>query len=183
MNIFRITLIIVLTTISFQNVNAQASYSVVLAFQLLDENGERVDFETFCKEYEIANTFGNNIKVCDETANQSFVTFDKKTNYFVLEIHTIGPRFSFALYHNNKVMTIFIPFTAQGTQNALRFLQFDEGDYVVDLIRTKETIKFDRYVAPIQVVKENNWIKQRHKFLMSEYKGQEDIYRNKLKGN
>ena len=180
MNIFRITFIIVLTTIAFENVNAQASYLTVLAFQLLDENGKRVDYETFCKEYEIANTFGNKIKVCDETANQSFVTFDKNTNYFVLEIHTIGPRFSFALYHNNKIMTVFIPFTAQGTQNALQFLQFDEGDYVVDLIRTKETIKFDRYVAPIQVVKENIWIKQQQKFLTSVYKGQEVIYRNTL---
>jgi hypothetical protein len=180
MNIFRIILIIVLTTLAFENVNAQASYSVVLAFQLLDENGKRVDYEAFCKEYEIANTFGNKIKVCDETANQSFVTYDKNTNYFVLAIQTIGPRFSFALYHNKKIMTVFIPFSAQGTQNALKFLQFNEGDYIVDLIKTNETIKFDRYVAPIQIVKENNWITQKHKFLTSEYKGQEAIYRNTL---
>lgn len=180
MKIIRITLLIILTTIATENSIAQASYSTVLAFQLLDENCKRVNYETFCKEYEIANTFGNNIKICDETANQYFVTFDEKTQYFVLDIQTIGPRFSFALYHNKKIMTVFIPFSASGSQNALESLQFNEGDYIVDLISTKDTIKFDRYVAPIQMVKKNNWKKQKHKFLTSEYRGQEVIYRNRV---
>lgn len=178
MKTIRITIIILLTVITFQNTNAQASYLTVLAFQLLDESGNRVDYDTFCREYEIANTFGTKINACDEIANQQFVIYDTDTKSFLLELHTIGPRFSFALYHNKKIMTVFIPFSASGSQNALQSLQFKEGDYIVDLIKTKDSIKFYRYVAPIQVVKQNNWNKQKRKFLTSEYKGQETIYRN-----
>jgi len=162
----------------FQNyIYSQPSYSTSVAFRLIDEYNEFIDMAKFKEEYKIANVFGNFVT---HEYFESYIHYDPKSHYFYLDVSTIGPRYSFALYHENKVMTMFIPFHRnfkRQKQYAIN-IQIIEGDFLLEF-KTKEKNKIMlNSNIPYYRIKNINWKKQRRKFLKSEYLGDERIYRN-----
>lgn len=157
---------------------AQPSYSTSIAFRLIDENKEFVDMEKFKEEYKIANVYGDFV---DYKYFENYIHYNPKNHYFYLYINTIGPRYSFALYHANNIMTMFIPFNRDSKLQKKYALDIKviEGDFLLEF-KTKEKNKIivSSYMQYYRI--ENiNWEKQKRKFLKSVYLGDERIYRNK----
>ena len=158
--------------------DAQPSYSTSIAFRIIDEDGELVDKDRFNAEYKIANVFGNFIKPEDN----AFHYYPDK-GYFHLEISTIGPRFSFALYHRDKTMSFFIPFYAKADPERQKQYALDiqvvEGDYLLNFKVNKKNSFLLNSNIPFYKIEDINWSKHGKKFRKSEYAGQEMIYRSK----
>lgn len=155
---------------------AQPSYSTNFSFQLFDDDKQPVTMETFCKEYEIANVFGNKIAHCQDNSRQ-IITYDEDTKYFTVRIHTIGPRYSFALYHKDIVMALYIPFSrSEQTFFAVEKLKMKHGAYYLDFNTIKDSITIKKHTY--YTIPRVRWRKQRRKFNKSKWKGLESMYMN-----
>ena len=161
-NIF-ILLIILFST---QHLNAQATWNTKLAFLLRDENAKPINLDRFKESYILINVYGD--AVPNEKLSQ-YLTYDEKSNYFILDIETIGPRFSFALSHNNELMVIYLPFVnPTNTYYAVAF-DFKKGKFLFDFdIKNRERIYFESNM-PHYIVKRINWKKQRAELNRSAY--------------
>jgi len=161
------TIVILVLLASNLLVKAQASYDTRIAFILQDEYGKSINFKQFKEEYQLADVYGS---IVAEENLKHYIEYDEKTNYFVLNITTIGPRFSFALYHRNRSMVIYLPFKHNHNYYALNF-KFKPGKYLFDFsIENKEKIYFNSNM-PHYIIKKVNWRKQNKKLKSSSYAG------------
>jgi len=151
--------------ISNLNVNAQASWNTKFAFILRDENTNAINLDSFKESYKLVNLYG------DTVSNNNlihYLTYDVKTKYFILDIETIGPRFSFALIHNNDLMVIYLPFVHEYIYYAVDF-KFRAGDFLFDFdIKDQEKTYFNSNI-PHYIIKNINWKKQSKKLKKSSY--------------
>ncbi len=134
-----------------------------------DDNNEKINLERFTDEYQLSDVFGR-IVPTDELIHYLF--YDEETGYFVLDLTTIGPRFSFALYHKKSCMAIYLPFVRDRSVRDYYAvdIKFKEGVYLFDFeIKNKEKLFFKSNM-PCYVVDNINWKKQSRKFSKSEYK-------------
>lgn len=158
---------------------SQASWSTSFAFRLFNDKGEIVDKETFKENYRIADVFGNIVDVDNE--RYSFLGYNKDSNYYTVSLTTIGHAFSFAIYKEDKIMTIHIPFAKSDTpQYAIARLKFKDGDYLMNFNcrKTKKVYLYgQREYLEVQKV---NWRKQSKQFLKSEWHGREKTYRESV---
>lgn len=89
-------------------------------------------------------------------------------------VHT----FSFALHHNNQVMTFFFPFEKTSNYYYVDALEFRKGNYYFDF--RKETLPQADNIAYGQFYKVNevNYEELEKAFNESEYLGKELIYQS-----
>ncbi|WP_296312075.1 hypothetical protein [Winogradskyella sp. UBA3174] len=150
-------IILLFLLISNIHVEAQASYDTQIAFILRDGNNEKINLERFKKEYKFADVFGKTIS--NEDLKHYFY-YDEETNYFILNITTIGPRFSFALYHNDSSMIIYLPFNHKQNYYALDF-KFRPERYLFDFsTKNKEKLYLNSNM-PYYLIDNINWKKQK----------------------
>ena len=117
------SIILLFLLVSNLQVDGQASYDTQIAFILRVENNKKINLERFKTEFKFADVYGRTIPNEDL---KHYFEYDKKTNYFILNITSVGPRFSFALYHNNNSMIIYLPFNHEHNYYALDF-KFKQG--------------------------------------------------------
>jgi len=160
-------IILIFLLISNLQVEAQASYDTQIAFILRDENNEKINLERFKEEYKFADVYGRTIPNEDL---KHYFDYDEETNYFILNITTIGPRFSFALYHNNSSMTIYLPFNNKNNYNyyALDF-KFRPGRSLFDFSTKDREKVYLNSNMPYYLIDNINWRKQRKKLMNSNY--------------
>jgi hypothetical protein len=144
------------------SVRGQASYDTQFAFILYDENNEVVTLEKFNEEYKIADVMG---RIIPKEELHHHLTYIKETGYFDLSINTIGPRFSFALYHNNMCLAIYFPFKHNNIYFAMD-LKFRSGTYLFDFNTEGKEKLIIRSNIPYYRVEKLNW-KKRHKALIN----------------
>lgn len=136
-----------------------------MAFTLRDENNEPIGLSEFEKYFLLINVFGDTVKNEDLS---HYLHFDTETNYFILKLTTIGPRFSFALLHNQEVMVIYLPFLPSRHTYATD-IQFRKGKYLFDFdVSCKETKYIDGNI-PFYVIDKINWRKQSRRLKNSSY--------------
>ncbi|MCB0705525.1 MAG: hypothetical protein KDC34_09460 [Saprospiraceae bacterium] len=153
---------------------AQPSYDTRIAFVLRDENNEKINLERFMEEYKLADVMA---RVIPTEELKDYLSYNEKYGYFLLDIETIGPRFSFALYHDNSWMVVYVPFNNLDCY-AVDF-DFRQGTFLFDFdIEDKEKI-FMNSNLPYYVIDRIRWKKQRKRWLKSEY-ATDDTY-NELK--
>ncbi|MFT4662722.1 MAG: hypothetical protein ACI8XB_003015 [Patiriisocius sp.] len=151
--------------ISNLQVEAQASYDTQIAFILRDENNEKINLERFKEEYKFADVYGKTIPNKDL---KYYFDYDEETNYFILNITTIGPRFSFALIHNNDLMVIYLPFVHEYNYYAVD-VKFRAGKFLFDFdITDKEKIYLNSNM-PYYLIDNINWRKQSKNLINSRY--------------
>lgn len=156
-------------------VQAQASWSTRFSFILYNEINEKIDLKTFCEEYQLADVMG---RIIPEKELKHHLTYDDETGYFILDITTIGPRFSFALYHNNTCMAIYLPFEHTNVYYAAEF-KFRKGKYLFDFnIEDKEKL-YLKSNMPSYKIEKINWRKQQSHFEKSDYSLMQ-VYRTSL---
>ncbi len=138
-----------------------------MAFTLRDENNESIDLSEFEKCFLLLNVFGDTVKNEDLS---HYLQFDTETNYFILNLTTIGPRFSFALLHNQELMVIYLPFFPSRHIYAID-IPFRKGQYLFDFdVSGKETKYIDGNI-PYYVIDKINWRKQARRLKNSSYSG------------
>lgn len=153
----------------------QASYSYQFAFKLYN-NGNAVDFETFCKEYKYANVYGDKLEICDKNSNKTDIGYNPKDSIFYVHISSIVHIFSFAIYHNDEVMTFFFPFDESSPYYYVDFLEFRKGNYYFDF-RTEKLTKAEGIAyGQFYKLKEVNYEQLEKAFNESDYLGREKIY-------
>jgi hypothetical protein len=154
------------------NCFSQASWSTEFAFILRDENNEVLNLNHFKESYKLINVYG------DTVSNKNLINylrFDEKTNYFIVDITTIGPIFSFALAHNNQIMAIYLPFNHEDNYYAIDF-KFRKGEFLLDFdITNREKIYFNSNM-PHFIIEKINWNKQAKKFKKSSYSDYNSTY-------
>jgi hypothetical protein len=159
------TFILTLFFASNYIVFAQTTWNTQFAFILQDENNEAVNLDKFKESYKLINVYG------DTVSNDNlihYLRYDEKTNYFILDITTIGPRFSFALIHNNDLMVIYLPFIHEYKYYATDF-KFRPGRYLFGFdIKDKEKIYFNSNM-PHFIIGKINLRKQSKKLSTSSY--------------
>ncbi len=162
----KIILLLLLANTTFNSLS-QASWSTRMAFTLRDENNESIDLSEFEKCFLLINVFGDTVKNEDLS---HYLQFDAETNYFTLNLTTIGPRFSFALLHNQELMVIYLPFSSSRHLYATD-IQFRKGQYLFDFdVTVKETKYIDGNI-PYYVIDKINWRKQSRRLKNSSYSG------------
>jgi hypothetical protein len=157
-------------------VYAQASWNTKFAFILRNDDNEAIKFDEFKESYKLIDVSGRIISNDQLTA---CLTFDENTNYFILDIETIGPRFSFALLHNNNIMIIYLPFVHEKIYFAVD-IEFRTGKFLFDFdIKNKENIYFKSNI-PHYVINKINWKNQSKKLKESTYSNDEtyDKFKN-----
>jgi len=159
-------ILLLFITINTFSCFSQASWSTEFAFILRDENNEVINLNEFKESYKLINVYG------DTVSNQDLIhclSFDEKTNYFILDITTIGPRFSFALLHNNQLMAIYLPFVHEYNYYATD-IEFRTGKFLFDFdVENKEKIFFNSNM-PHYIIAKINWKKQAKKLKKCSYK-------------
>lgn len=161
-----IILLLLLANTTFNSLS-QASWSTRMAFTLRDENNESIDLREFEKCFLLINVFGDTVR--SEDLNQ-YLKFDSINKYFILNITTIGPRFSFALVHNQELMVIYLPFFPSSHIYAVD-IKFRKGQYLFDFdVSDKETKYIDGNI-PYSVIDKINWRKQSRRLKNSSYSG------------
>lgn len=144
---------------------AQASWSTNIAFKLFDAEKKLVDWAHFKGDYILVDVQG--LVVPNDKLDQ-FMHYDEKSNYFILEINTIGPRFSFAIRHKQKQMVIYLPFKNNFSYYALD-LELKEGQYLLDFDKDgKEKIYLNSNM-PYYRIEHIQWKKQKKRFQQSVY--------------
>lgn len=173
-----LTLIITICSWQCQILNAQHSFSTSFAFRLFDENREIVAKDKLIKEYDLLNVFGHRIDVENDLYSE-IIWYDEKTQYYTIDITSIGPLYCFTIHKDQKLMTIYIPFTPKRSDEhtyAVENLSFREGDYLMDFSsKNREKIKLNTSFDFL-VIDNVDWETQAQKFLNSEYNTSE-IYR------
>lgn len=161
----KILVLFLFITINTFSCFSQASWSTEFSFILRDENGRVLNLNEFKESYKLINVFG------DTVSNEDLIhslSFDEKTNYFILDITTIGPRFSFGLLHNNKLMVIYLPFVHENNYYATD-IEFRTGKFLFDFdVENKEKIFFNSNI-PHYIIEKINWRKQSKKLKKSTY--------------
>ncbi len=158
--------VLLLILVNNLNANAQASWNTKVAFILKDENKKAIDPDAFRESYKLINVFGDTVP--DNRLSQ-YLSYDEKTGYFVLDIETIGPRFSFALVHNNELMVIYLPFLNPTDIYYAADFKFRAGTFLFDFdIKGKEKIYFNSNM-PYYIIEKINWKKQSEKLKKSSY--------------
>ena len=157
-------------------VYSQASWNTKFAFILRDENNNPINLESFKESYKLINVYG------DSVANNNLINYlryDEKTNYFILDIETIGPAFSFALIHNDELMVIDLPFpNPEDIYYAVDF-QFRTGEYLFNFDVKNRNIIYFNINFPHYIIDKINWKKQHKQFKKSRYSN--DVTYNKFK--
>lgn len=154
-------------------IKAQPSYNTSIAFTLRDENNEKIDMERFMEEYKIAGALGS---IIPNRGLKNSLTYDEKTEYFIFHIYTVPLRFSFALYHDNNIMAMYLPIRLNH-HYALDF-KFRKGNYLFDFeVKNKEKLYLDSNI-PYYIIDRINWKKQCRKLLKGEYENR--IIYNKI---
>lgn len=168
--------ILLLVLISNLNANAQASWNTKVAFILRDENTNTINLDAFKESYKLVNVYGNTV-TNDNLIH--YLTYDEKTHYFILDIETVGPRFSFGLIHNNELMVIYLlPYTnPEDLYYAVDF-KFRSGEFLLDFnVKDQEKIYFNS--RPYYIINKINWKNQSKKLKNSPYSNDETY--NKFK--
>ena len=156
-------------------VYSQASWNTKFAFILRDENNNPINLESFKESYKLINVYGDSVQNNNLT---HFLRYDEKSNFFLLDIETIGPRFSFALWHNNNIMIIYLPFVHDYNYFAVD-IEFRAGKFLFYFdIKNKEKIYFNSNI-PHYVIKKINWKNQTKK--LKESNSSNDETYNKFK--
>ncbi len=83
---------------------------------------------------------------------------------------TIGPRFSFALLHNQELMVIYLPFSSSRHLYAAN-IQFRKGQYLFDFDVSDKGTKYIDGNIPYYVIDKINWRKQSRRLKNSSYSG------------
>ena len=144
---------------------AQASWSTFIAFKLLNEKKEVVDGVEFKQAYTLVDVHGREVPVAEL---DHFIQYNEKSNYLLLNITTIGPRFSFAIRHKQKKMVIYLPFRHNNWYYALD-LPFREGLYLLDFdVKGREKIYLNSNL-PYYRISTINWKQQAKRFRKSAY--------------
>lgn len=158
--------VLFLILISNLNVNAQASWNTKFAFILRDENNNAINLDSFKESYKLVNVYG------DTVSNNNlihYLTYDEKTKYFILDIETIGPSFSFALIHKNELMVIYLPFPNPTNMYYAVDFKFRIGEFLFCFdIKDQEKIYFNSN-SPYYTIKKINWKRQNKKLKRSSY--------------
>lgn len=159
-------IVLLLILVSNLNANAQASWNTQVAFILRDENKKAIGPDAFRESYKLINVYGDTVP--DNRLSQ-YLYYDEKTGYFVLDIETIGPRFSFALLHNNELMVVYLPFVNPTDIYYAVDFEFRAGKFLFNFdIKDKEKIYFNSNM-PHYIVGKINWKKQSEKLKKSSY--------------
>lgn len=154
----------------------QRGYSYQFAFKLYD-NGKPVDFKTFCKEYKYVNVYGDILDISDKNSNKTDIGYNSKDSIFYVDISSMVYTFSFALHHNNQVMTFFFPFEKR-TPNYyyVDALEFRKGNYYFDfrneILPKADSIAYGQFYKVNKV----NYEELEKAFNESNYLGRELIY-------
>jgi hypothetical protein len=136
---------------------------------LRNQNNEKINLEKFKEEYKIANVWG---RIIPNKDLMHLLSYDEKTGYFILTITTISPRFSFALYHKDSCMAIYLPFISARRIDKYYAIdiKYRNGTYLLDLsIKNKERLYLGSNL-PYNIIDDINWKKQSKKFVRSNYK-------------
>lgn len=161
----RSILLIITFTILSPSWFSQASWSTEFAFILRDENNKALDLQGFKASYQLINVFGDTVSNEDLV---HYIRFDEKTNYFILDITTIAPIFSFAIAYNDELMAIYLPFDHEHKYYAVD-IPFRKGKFLFDFkIMHKEKIYFNGNI-PHYIIKTVNWKKQAKRYIKSSY--------------
>ena len=158
-------IILLFLLISNLQVEAQASYDTQIAFILRDENNEKINLERFKEEYKFVDVYGRTIP---NKNLEHYLDYDEESTYFILNITTIGPRFSFALHHNNSSITIYLPFNHEFNYYALDF-KFRPGRYLFDFSTIDREKVYLNSNMPYYLIDNINWRKQRKSLINSGY--------------
>ena len=155
---------------------AQASWNTKFAFVLRNDDNKAINLDSFKESYKLINVYGDTV-----TNNNliHYLTYDEKTNYFILDIETVGPMFSFGLIHNNKLMVIYLlPYTnPEDIYYAVDF-KFITGAFLFDFnVKDQEKIYFNS--RPYYIINKINWKNQSKKLKKSRYSNDETY--NKFK--
>ena len=168
-------ILLLLITISPFSCFSQASWNTKFAFILRDENNSPINLDSFKESYIMINIYGDT--VANKNLSQ-YLTYDEKTNYFIVDITTIGPRFSFALIHNNQLMVIYLPFNNPDDIYYAVDFKFRTGEYLFKFdIKNHNKIYFNSNM-PHYIIDKINWKKQSKRFKRSHYSN--DITYNKF---
>lgn len=169
-----ILILILITNFAY----GQVSYSYQFAFKLYD-NGKPVDFKTFCEEYKYVNVYGDILDICDKNSNKTDIGYNAKDSIFYVHISSIVHNFSFALHHNNQVMTFFFPFEKR-TPNYyyVDSLEFKKGNFYFDFRTEKLSKANDIAYGQFYKLKDINYEQLEKAFNESEYLGREKIFQS-----
>jgi len=158
-------IILLFLLFSYSQSKAQASWNTRFAFVLYNEENEKIDFNEFIAEYKIADVMGS---IVPQELLKDRLTYDEKSGCFILDIETIGPRFSFALYHNNTFMAIYFPFNHEDIYYVVD-LKFRSGTFLFDFnTENKEKLLLNGSI-PYYKIDNINWRKQQRNFVKSNY--------------
>ena len=144
---------------------AQASWHTRLAFTLQNEDGAPIDLAQFQEYYLLLNVSGDTLS---KEQLLSYLTYDEESHYFILNIESIGPRFSFSIIQNDPLMAIYLPFVHDDTYYAID-LKFNPGQYLLDFDKKGKEKIFLNSNIPFLVIEKINWRKQRKRLLKSNY--------------
>lgn len=160
---------LLIITICNLHANAQASWNTKMAFILRDENNHAITLDSFKQSYKLLNVYGDTVS---NDQLMQYLSYDEKTNYFIVDIETIGPRFSFALIHNNEQMVIYLPFARKDFYYAVDF-KFRTGKFLFDFeIEDQEKMNINSKV-PYYIIEKINWKEQSKKWKKSTYANDE----------
>ncbi len=159
-----ICFIVTLVILNFDS-NAQASYHTQIAFKISLEAKKVNNLEEFTNRLELIDVFGN---VISKPQLQHILHYNEETKYLTLSLTTIGPRFSFAIKFETKLMVIYLPFRHNYEYYAVN-IKFKEGRYLLDYDIKRLNKIFIDCNLPYYIVPKINYRRQKRKLDHSSY--------------